>query len=160
MTYITLKKSATIFFTITLACAALMSTPAHATTNSSGDTTVTNSSSVSNTYGLYTDEKPTKSYKLKNGERKSFQASAYGGVMFTNYLYTGKTRYSITVHNEGSSRLDVSVYDKYDKHIYTASVFEGQIYGFTVQGFKTSDEIYIQFTPRAYVPYRFSGHIQ
>lgn len=161
MRYILQKKVATIFFAVALVCTTMAASPAYANPTSSNNTTTADSITTSGTYGVYSDTKPTKSCRINNGERKSFQARAYGGYMYTNCLYNGKTRYSITVHNEGSSRLDVSVlYGNNNSRIYSTSIPAGQIYGFTIQGLKTDDKIYIQFTPHAYVPYRFSGHIQ
>ncbi|WP_146143595.1 hypothetical protein [Bifidobacterium callitrichos] len=147
-----------IMYSLAIAPTALASTAVSSELDR--DSYIVDPTSTTAIYGLQSDEIPTTVCPIRNGERKAFKASATGGQMFTNCLYTGKTRYSITVHNEGSSNISVMVIKRGGDWIYDTTVPAGQIYGFSVGGLKTSDRIYIQFTPYAYVSYRFSGHIQ
>lgn len=104
---------------------------------------------------------PTTTWNVSDKGKYDFSGQAAKQTLFTNYLFTGKTNYSIYVDNKkaATNNLSVTVYKSksgLDSPIKTASV-QGQYPStISVSNLSSSDKIYVGFE----APSHFSGYIK
>lgn len=108
---------------------------------------------------------PTATWNVKNKGRLKFSGQAAYENLYTNYLLTGDSWYSVSVKNlkaSSDTALSVQAYKKKsgwvdDKKIGIVQTVRGQqTVNYTLNGLSSSDNIYLEFK----APAHFEGWIE
>lgn len=104
----------------------------------------------------YETYKPTNIYDFTYNNKYNFSGEAYRQDLYTNYLFTGKTMYSVVVTNRNPNNLlHVAAYKKqslFDEKLQEIDITTSGSFVFYAD---KSDKVYLRFT----APCDFSGNI-
>lgn len=97
---------------------------------------------------------PSSVWNIVDNGGYSFKGSAYNVNIYSNYKFTGKTTYTVSVHNSGTSKLSVKA--KTRLHTYgSTEIAAGEDGSITFSTNSESDAFYVQFSGSA-----FSGSVK
>lgn len=103
---------------------------------------------------------PTKIRDFSIGGQYTFSGIVdYGTELFTNYLFTGKTSYSVQFYNTYSSPIDITVYNTKGDRLRQLTASGNSYRTFQITNVKKSDKIFLGFVNRSGAHVRFNGVI-
>ncbi len=98
--------------------------------------------------------RPTETWDISKKGKYVFIGDPGGQVLYTNYWFTGKTHYTIKVHNTGSYTLKVKAKRRL-KTYATTTIAAGDTVTFSFSGIEIDRKFYITFEGS-----KFSGYIK
>lgn len=103
----------------------------------------------------YGTKKPTEVWDITDLGIYNFAGQAGYQDLYTEYLITGKTSYTVEVENKRDYTLTMEVYKKafigiLDSKIATKTAVANDTSTFTISGLKTGDKIYIKYISPVY----------
>lgn len=91
-----------------------------------------------------------------------FSGTSYtGGDLYTNYWFTGRSTYFISVTNTGTNTMKVAGWKNPQHLVSEVTVRPGETYNYFIRGLGTRDKILLQFRAASmWQPFSFSGYIE
>ena len=102
---------------------------------------------------------PSKVWEVNKSGKYSFSGSSYGGTLYTNWKFKGKSSYTITVNNTGSATVDVKA-----KTLFTAygstRIAGGKSSTIELSGMNYGTSFYLAFTSVSGDGFSVSGSVR
>ncbi|SEO95625.1 hypothetical protein SAMN04488134_12116 [Amphibacillus marinus] len=103
---------------------------------------------------------PSNIWNISSKGQYDFSGSAQSSTLYTNYLLTGQSSYSVRINNLRNDTLRVDLMQKndfcFDSNVRTWNVSPGANLFSTQTGLSSSNNYYLRF----HAPSNFSGHIR